>query len=132
MRFQKYIDFDFQDTSRRRAAVRRKQAKEREEMPLFSEQIADDQPTVDEVMFERRSRWERQVRDERQARATAWRRGRAELRSLTESDRKRVLFYWNNHRWLPGTPVYFLDMLHRFGVGRLNLDAPGMLTASKD
>lgn len=20
------------------------------------------------------------------------------------------MFYWNNHRWLPGTPVYFLDI----------------------
>jgi len=33
-----------------------------------------------------------------------------------------LLEYWNGHRWLPGDPMYLLDLLHGFGRGRTIID----------
>jgi hypothetical protein len=30
-----------------------------------------------------------------------------------------LLAHWNDHRWLPGDPVYLLDLLHGFEHGRI-------------
>ena len=36
--------------------------------------------------------------------------------------RRALLDYWNGHRWLPGDPMYLLDLLHGFGGGRLVIE----------
>lgn len=130
MRFRRYGRFAFQDTPRRRAAVLRKQAAERAGLPLFAEQIAAEQPAVDVVMADRRARWDARETAERQRRAALWRKGRARMRQYPAAVRARLLDYWNRHRWLPGDPVYFLDMMHMHDTGQLNLDAPGVLTTA--
>lgn len=129
MRFRRYGRFAFQDTPRRRAAVLRKQAAERAALPLFAEQIAAEQPAVDAVMADRHARWDARETAERQRRAALWCKGRARMHQYPAVVRARLLDYWNRHRWLPGDPVYFLDMMHMHDTGQLNLDAPGVLTA---
>ncbi len=128
MRFKRLPRYEFIDSTRRRAAVLRKQAKERESCPLFAEQIAEEQPEVDAVMEARRVAWVEQEARDRQRQADDWRRGRAKMRQYPESIQAALMFYWNNHRWLPGTPVYFLDMMHMYDTGQLDLNAPGMTT----
>ncbi len=50
MRFKRTPSFAFTDTARKRAALRRKQQRKRDALPLFADQIAEEQPTEDEVM----------------------------------------------------------------------------------
>ena len=127
MRFTKYQRIEFQDTPRKRAAVRRKQLKERESMPLFADQVAKEQIGIDIVMQKRRETWTRIEIRMRARRARLWREGRRQMRGYPESDRCDLMHYWNNHRWLPGDPVYFLGMMHMYDNGRLDLNAPNML-----
>jgi hypothetical protein len=54
MRFRRWPrPTSFEDTTRKRAALTRKQRLEREALPLFSDQIALKQTAVDTVMHER-------------------------------------------------------------------------------
>ena len=54
MRFRKRERYGaFQDTSRKRAAASRAQQKQRDALPLFAEQIAEAQPSIDQVMADR-------------------------------------------------------------------------------
>ena len=53
MRFKKTPTFAFTDTPRKCAALRRKQQRERDTLPLFAAQIADEQPSEDEKMVRR-------------------------------------------------------------------------------
>ncbi len=83
---------------------------------------SNEQPSVDAVMEARRLAWiEREKRD-RQLCANKWREGRRRLREYPEPVRKRLLDHWNNHRWLPGTYVYFLDMMDMHDNGKLDLN----------
>lgn len=127
MRFRRHQRSEFQETSRKRAALLRKQKKEREALPLFADQIAAEQPSVETVMGERRERWASQEVKQRQSRAIKWREGRAKLHQYPAAQRRRLLDFWNRHRWFPADPVYLLEMLNMYDGGRLDLDAPGVL-----
>jgi len=67
------------DTSRKRAAFLRKQRLQREALPLFAEQIAAGQHSVDEEMARRAIWWDEAERHRRDQRAAWWRKGRARL-----------------------------------------------------
>ncbi|WP_317054365.1 hypothetical protein [Roseovarius rhodophyticola] len=45
MRFKRTPTFAFTDTPRKRAALRRKQQRERDALPLFAAQVAEEQPS---------------------------------------------------------------------------------------
>lgn len=127
MRFKRYARSEFVDTPRKRAAALRRQAKEREALPLFADQIAEEQPAVDDIMSARAESYRiREIRD-REHRAAQWRKGRLWLRRYQEPERLQLLRFWNLHRWFPGDPVYLLDMLNMYDTDRLNLEAPGVL-----
>lgn len=128
MRFSRYERFEFNDTPRKRAHVLRRQRNEREALPLFADQIAAEQPDVDVVMEARRNNWRRHEQTDRDRRAEKWRQGRARLAAYPIEIRGRLLNYWNNHRWLPGTPAYFLDMMHMWDSGVLHMNAPGAVS----
>ncbi len=121
MRFQKSLRYDFVDSPRRRSAVVRALKKERDSYPLFADQIAAEQPDVDTVMNARRIAWIKKEKHSRQLCADKWREGRRRMMQYPEPVRKKLMDYWNNHRWLPGTYVYFLDMMHMYDTGTLNL-----------
>jgi len=121
MRFTRYGRCEFTDTQRKRAAIRRKQRREREALPLFAEQIASEQPAEDDVMARRQTEWEAHTRRQRDRQAQDWRRARARLHAYPADVRRLLLNNWNHHRWLPGTPTYLLDMLWCYDAGTLDL-----------
>ena len=74
MMFDRYPRFDgFRDTPRKRSAVLRKQKAEREALPLFADQVAALQPSVDEVMARRAQRADVFEVERRQFTAKWWR-----------------------------------------------------------
>lgn len=112
---------EFRDTPRKRQALARRQARERDALPLFADQIAADQPDADTVMAERAAVFARVEQQWRASFARDWRRGRAWLRSLPAEDQAKLLRHWNS-RIYPGDPTYFLGMLHSYTTGALDLD----------
>ncbi|WP_371346985.1 hypothetical protein [Ancylobacter sp. IITR112] len=110
------------DTPRKRAAVRRWQRREIERLPLFADEIAATFQPVDDVMEQRALAQAIWMQDYRDKRAALWRRARARLAAYGPNVRPQLLAYWNLHRWLPGDPVYLLDMFHMFDNGRIDLE----------
>jgi len=95
-------------TARKAAALARKQAREREGLPLFADQVAADQPNVEEVKVARAASWSEWQRGFRQYAAESWRRARRALRALPAAERTAVLAKWNGSR-CPGAHEYFGD-----------------------
>lgn len=118
MRFQKSPRYEFTDTPRKRAALARKQRKERDALPLFAEQIADEQLPADEIMAKRAEQSARLQASDRQRQANHWRRARQRLAAYPDAVRAALLAYWRRCGW-PGTATYLLSMLHMYDRGRL-------------
>jgi hypothetical protein len=78
----------YRDTSRKRAAFKRKQRLEREALLLFSEMIAAGQHSVDEEMASRHIWWNEREREQRALRAAKWREARARLFALPDQLRR--------------------------------------------
>jgi len=124
MRFGRTDTFvEFQDTRRKRLALARKHRLERERLPLFAKQIAEQQPDADTVMAERAERWVRWQQERRDTRAANWRRARAKLFTYGDNIRAVLRRLWNEAPY-PAAPEYLADMLHRYDTGRLDPDNP--------
>lgn len=124
MRFNRRQDYGpFEDTRRKRIALARKQRLERERFPLLAELIAEKQPDADTVMRERAERWVQWEQDYRQRQADLWRRARRRLWSYGDNTRRALYHLWQRAPY-PATPVYLLDMLHSYDVGRLDPENP--------
>lgn len=121
MRFNRYGWFEFNDTPRKRLAFARKQRMERERYPLFAEEIAAGQVDVDTEMAQRQANWIKHEITGRAARAKKWREARARLAAYSDSERGKLLAYWQRCGW-PGDPTYLVSMLHMYAKGRLDLD----------
>jgi hypothetical protein len=121
MRFKRWQRHPFTDTSRKRAALRRKQQREREALPLFADQIAESQPSEDEVMENRAVQWAAQEVRDRNRRAQLWLKARARINALSANERAVLRRAWDCAPY-PADPVYLLDFLHSFSVGRFTLD----------
>lgn len=107
------------DTSRKRAAFLRKQRLQREALPLFANEIAADQHSVEEEMARRAVWWDEAERERRRQRAAWWRKGRARLFALPDALRARVREIWRTCPY-PADPASFADFLHQIAVGRLD------------
>jgi hypothetical protein len=121
MRFKRQMRHPFTDTERKRAALRRKQRKEREALPLLAPLVAAAQPGEDDVMRARAEAWAKQEAKDRADRARAWRKARRRLADLPRRERTILRKAWNGAPY-PATPVYLLDFLHRYLVGVFSLD----------
>ena len=121
MHFQRYGKFEFRDTALKRAALARKQKKEREAFPLFADEIAENQPSADAEMQRREELWSNSQAKDRHRRAEKWQEARAKLRSYPEQERCKLLAYWNK-RIYPGAPEYLLSMMHSYDMGRLDME----------
>jgi len=106
-------------TDRKRAAARRWQKRQRDALPLLAALVAEQQPSIDQVMEDRERTWTRFEQSDRDQRARRWRSARRQLYSYDPATRRTLLDYWNGHRWLPADPSYLSDMLHGFQRGRL-------------
>ncbi|UWR62783.1 hypothetical protein [Phaeobacter inhibens] len=123
MRFKSWPRHAFTDTPRKRSALRRKQRMEREALPLFADQIAEEQPSEDQVMANRAKAWsEQEVRD-RSARAGKWREARRMIDSMPEDERRAVRRAWDCAPY-PADPSYLLSVLHSYSLGRIDLKRP--------
>lgn len=123
----------YRDTSRKRAAFKRKQRLEREALPLFAEMIAARQHSVDEEMARRHVWWDEQEHEQRALRAGRWRAARSRLFALPYDLRRTVRKLWRGWPY-PADPTYLLDLLHQIAVGRVDPHRPpwvfdGKLTA---
>lgn len=118
------------DTSRKRAAFKRKQRLEREALPLLAEMIADRQHSVDEEMARRHIWWNEREREQRAARAARWRDARARLFALSDPLRRKVRDLWRTCPY-PADPTCILDLLHQIAVGASTLNGrPGYSTGN--
>lgn len=122
MRHKTFARHPFTDTSRKRAALRRKQRLEREAMPLLADLIAEAQPEEDAVMHARAVRWAESEATTRLRRADRWREARRRLAALSGNERIVLRDAWNRAPY-PADPVYLLDFLHSYMGGRFTLDA---------
>ena len=122
MRFTRRPRCQYTVTDRKRAAAVRLQRRQRDKLPLLAALIAETQPSIDTLMTTRIANWIAQEQKGRDHRALQWRRGRALLDQHEPATRRVLLEYWNGHRWLPGDPMYLLDLLHGFGRGRTIID----------
>jgi hypothetical protein len=123
MRFKPWPRHAFTDTARKRAALRRRQRKEQEALPLFAEQIAEEQPTEDQVMKERAEQWEAQEVRDRGGRAKKWREARRLIDALPDDERSAVRRAWDCAPY-PADPSYLLSVLHSYSLGRIDLKRP--------
>lgn len=124
MRFTRYFKGDYQATDRKRAAAVRRQRRELESVPLFAQEVSETLPSIDAVMDARAADFAATLKADRARQAMKWRQGRAEIRSLPTQTRQALMAYWQRCCW-PGTPVYFLSMLHMHRNNRL----PGFVPA---
>lgn len=100
-------------TARRLAAARRALKKEREDRPLFAEQIAEEQPTPEERIRAHEDENARHWQSIRDHRAVVWRRARAIVYSLLPEQRDALLQAWNRST-IPADAAYFADFVRRF------------------
>ena len=123
MRFKSWPRHEFTDTPRKRAALRRKQRMEREALPLFADQIAEEQPSEDQVMENRARAWSEQEVRGRSARAGKWREARRMIDSMPKDERRAVRRAWDCAPY-PADPSYLLSVLHSYSLGRIDLKRP--------
>lgn len=99
-------------TPRRVQAARQALAREREDCPLFEEEIAEEQPTPQErvrtIDAQQLAHWQR-IRDQT---ARTWRAARRILFSLPADERDRLLAEWQAASY-PAGAGYFADFLWR-------------------
>lgn len=123
MRFKRTPSFAFTDTPRKRAALRRKQQRERDALPLFADQIAEEQPTEDEVMARRAVLSDQQETRWRSERAAEWRKARRMIDSLPAKESRAIRRVWDCAPY-PADPSRLLGVLHSYSLGKLNLKRP--------
>jgi len=124
MRFKPYGRYTFVWTARKELAALRKMTRERESAPLFAEQIAELQPSIEEVRAARAAAWGQTGRRMRDARARDWRKVRSRLALIPLADRAQIRRYWNQHPSFPGDPFYLSYVLRRFEAEGLASIAP--------
>lgn len=123
MRFKRTPTFAFTDTPRKRAALRRKQQRERDALPLFADQIAEEQPTEDEEMARRAVLSDTQETRWRSDRAAEWRNARRMIDSLPAKEGRAIRRLWDSAPY-PADPSRLLGVLHSYSLGKLDLKRP--------
>jgi len=98
-------------TPRRLAAAKRALQRQREKLPLFADEIARSQPTPEERIRKHDETWERHKKSIRSFVANQWCEGRRKLRAMPKAEQKKLLDYWNNHKFLPASSEYFADLV---------------------
>lgn len=113
----------FEDTSRKRAAYRRKQVREQAALPLFAAAIAERQLDIDEEMVRRTGQWERHQQETRRQRAEGWRKMRARLFKHPAPRRLVIRALWRVCPY-PADPSYLGTLLHEIATGRIDPERP--------
>ena len=131
MRFKRTPTFAFTDTPRKRAALRRKQQRERDALPRFADQIAEEQPTEDEEMARRAVVSDQQETRWRSDRAAEWRKARRMIDSLPAEEGRAIRRVWDCAPY-PADPSRLLDVLLSYSLGKLDLKRPPFPLSKSD
>ncbi|PPQ35158.1 hypothetical protein SAMN06265338_1326 [Rhodoblastus acidophilus] len=107
----------YEDTPRKRAAFARKQRLEREALPLYASEIAENQHSADEEMARRAVTWDRVEHSKRAYHALKWREARARLFAFPESVRLQIRRIWRDCPY-PPDHAYFCDLLRQIQLGK--------------
>ncbi|MBB4200574.1 hypothetical protein GGD83_004403 [Rhodoblastus sphagnicola] len=107
----------YEDTPRKRAAFTRKQRLEREALPLYANEIAENQHSADEEMDRRAVTWDRVEQSKRDYHALKWRETRARLFSFPEPVRLQIRRIWRDCPY-PPDHAYFSDLLRQIQIGK--------------
>ena len=99
-------------TNQRLAAAKRKFKKEQERLPLFANEIAEQQTTAESYVLSKEEQIIKHEQDRRNNIANNWRRGRKVFYSMPVDIRRECIRKWNENRFKPKTALYFLMMLH--------------------
>lgn len=118
------------ETSHKRPAVLTSQRGVRDKDPLLGSLIAEQQPSVDDVMATRARSWRRWQQQRHDASAANLRRARRQLWSLAPSLRAQVRTLWNEAPY-PADPGYLLDFLHGIATGRIDPSQPHGATTTR-
>lgn len=122
MRYKPWPRHAFEDTSRKRAAFRRKQKRERDALPLFAEQIAATQHSEDEEMHRRAVSSAAQELRDRNARAREWREARRWLDTMPRRTSRALRAAWDCAPY-PADPSRLLGFLRDYEMGKIDLKA---------
>lgn len=110
--------FAYERTNRKLKAAERRLRLDREKFPLFAAEIAESQPTPEELLDARGKAFLENQQANRDREARNWWRARAELRAIPEPDRATFIRYWNRCK-CPGNAAYLLTYMNMFRDGRL-------------
>ncbi|MCW2318529.1 hypothetical protein M2322_004098 [Rhodoblastus acidophilus] len=118
MRFRRWPrPTSYEDTPRKRAAFARKQRLEREALPLYASEIAENQHSADEEMARRAVTWDRVEHSKRAYHALKWREARARLFAFPEPVRLQIRRIWRDCPY-PPDHAYFCDLLRQIQLGK--------------
>lgn len=97
MLFDRYPQHEgFQDTDRKRSALLRKHRAEQDHYPLFADQVAAEQPSVNEVMEKRKLQHSAFYQSNRKFKAKWWRIVRQSYFKLSAEKRINVREQWKH------------------------------------
>lgn len=124
MRFRRWPRVtSFEATPLKRAGLERSQRRQRLQLPLLSELIAETQPSVEEEMVRRAEYWPKLQQKGRDNRAMLWRRARHHLAKYEQPLRATIRAIWQGCPY-PADPSYLLDLFHQIDTGKLDPHRP--------
>ena len=114
MRFSRYprARIDARPSKARLATARRALKRQRDQVPLFADQVAADQPTAEGRIQSLDEAYEHYLQRFRDFVAASWRRARKMLREMPAEQRAAILAEWQ-YGHLPGSSEYLLDLIRR-------------------
>ncbi len=110
--------YAYERTNRKLKAAERRLRLDREKFPLFAAEIAESQPTPEELLDARGKAFVENQQANRDREARNWWRARAELRAIPEPGRGAFVRYWDRSK-CPGNASYLLTYINMFRDGRL-------------
>lgn len=111
-------------TPRRMAAAKRALERQAERLPLFADQIRENQPSPEERINQMDDGMTWIVGEWRELRANHWRKGRRMYFALPDAMRADVREKWRSCSW-PGTGTYFITFVRWYKHhGFVYLDRP--------
>lgn len=114
-------------TNRRLAASKRALNNEADKLPLFADQIREQQPTPEERIALIDAGQQQIVAQWRDHHAKTWRKGRRMLRELPSCCQKDLLAKWDKSH-MPADPAYFCEFIRSYRKhGFVYLDVPPVL-----
>lgn len=110
--------YAYERTNRKLKAAERRLRLDREKFPLFAAEIAESQPTPEELLDARGKAFVENQQANRNREARNWWRARGELRAIPAPERAAFLRYWDRCK-CPGNAGYLLTYINMFRDGRL-------------